>query len=77
MIRCGSRIVLSGAKMRLSILTSGALFVLTAAGMAAPPLVRTVPADATDRTRAHETFAARPITLKGTSSVQGEHIRAT
>lgn len=51
-----------------------ACFVLPALLRAAPLEVRTVPADATDRARAHDVLAGRATTLKATSSAAGSHI---
>lgn len=43
----------------------------------AEPRVLTVPASAVDGARPHEAYSSRRITLKGTSSLQGQDIRAT
>ncbi|MBI4910060.1 MAG: putative Ig domain-containing protein [Acidobacteria bacterium] len=53
----------------------GIHFVTLAYGAA--PQVSTVPANALDRSQAHVTYSSRSITLKGASSAQGRHIKAT
>src|SRR5579862_6646043 len=50
---------------------------LLASCYAAEPVVKTVPWIPSDTTIPHDTYANRAITLKGTSSLQGEQIRAT
>jgi len=56
---------------------AAAAFLLVAAGVAAQPIVSTVPANPTDSTRRHETFSSRTITLKGVTSVRGPQYQAT
>src|SRR5262249_11747220 len=45
--------------------------------LSAAPVARTVPWNPADWNVPHDTFASRSITLKGTSSLQGQNIRAT
>lgn len=51
-----------------------AALLLPAAAMAAPPVVKTVPWVATNPLIAHDTYAGKAVTLKGTSDVQGANI---
>lgn len=58
------------SRIALVALLTGSLF-------AAPPEAKTAPWLTADGPSAHETFAHRDITLKGTSSEAGDHIQAT
>lgn len=55
----------------------GGLIALPVVSMAAPPVVKTVPWVATNPLIPHDTWSGKPITLKGTSDVQGGNIEFT